>query len=139
MHEFGASLQDLVKWVRAEYVNPDCVWGEGDCVPSCPTCKRLNDLMDERRAGYLDGLWMAREAVQARPLHDDSCCSRGCHGMHSQAWEDSRRIFIALGYPTDSMPPPPDWRCDGTCNCIAAPFADAIDQLINNETTGGKT
>lgn len=48
----------IIGRVRREYVNPDCVWGEGECVSGCPSCKRMDDLWAERGAGD-------REAVAA--------------------------------------------------------------------------
>ena len=40
---------------RAKHVNPDCVWGEGECTPNCPSCKRMDELIGERSAGYKEG------------------------------------------------------------------------------------
>jgi hypothetical protein len=51
-------LQDveaLVSLVRAEYVNPKCVWGEGECVPDCPSCNRMNEMIAERAVGDKEG------------------------------------------------------------------------------------
>lgn len=78
--------------------------------------------------GFAEGVKAVRDAVAAPNLHDDSCCSFGCTLMHSSGWENTRRIRIALGYDPDDGPPPP-YRCDGTCNCVVAPFLAAIDAL----------
>jgi NAD-dependent dihydropyrimidine dehydrogenase PreA subunit len=37
---------------RAMHVNPDCVWGEGECVPDCPSCKRMDEMYSEWCRGY---------------------------------------------------------------------------------------
>lgn len=46
---------DFIAKVRAEYVNPKCVWGEGECVPDCPSCRRMNEMLKERAAGDREG------------------------------------------------------------------------------------
>jgi hypothetical protein len=41
--------------VLAQYVNNDCGWGWGECVIGCPSCKRFDELVAERSAGYEEG------------------------------------------------------------------------------------
>jgi len=36
---------------RAKFVNLTCVWGEGKCIPDCPTCRELDAAYAEREAG----------------------------------------------------------------------------------------
>lgn len=45
----------IITRVRAQYVNPDCAWGQGECIPNCPSCTRMNELYNERRRGYEEG------------------------------------------------------------------------------------
>ena len=47
-------LQD-VESIIAKVVNPKCVWGEGECIPDCPSCKRMNEMLAERAAGDREG------------------------------------------------------------------------------------
>jgi hypothetical protein len=47
-------LQD-VESIIAKIVNLKCVWGEGDCVLDCPSCKRMNEMLAERAAGDREG------------------------------------------------------------------------------------
>lgn len=51
---------------RKRWINPDCVWGEGECVPNCPSCKRMDALYAERYEG-------AKEVLEEH--HKDRCCS----------------------------------------------------------------
>ncbi len=44
--------------------NPDCVWGQGECVPDCPCCKRLDELIAERGAGYKEAVSDCITAVE---------------------------------------------------------------------------
>ena len=46
---------ELIAKVRAEYVNRECVWGEGECVPDCPSCRRMDEMLKERAAGDREG------------------------------------------------------------------------------------
>jgi hypothetical protein len=48
-------VESIIAKVRSEYVNPNCVWGEGECVPDCPSCKRMNQMLAERAAGDREG------------------------------------------------------------------------------------
>lgn len=48
-------VESIIAKVRSEYVNPNCVWGEGECVPDCPSCKRMNEMLSERAAGDREG------------------------------------------------------------------------------------
>lgn len=48
-------VESIIASVRAEYVNPQCVWGEGECVLACPSCNRMNELLSERAAGDREG------------------------------------------------------------------------------------
>lgn len=41
--------------LRLEYVNTECVWGEGECVLGCPSCIRMNEMLAERTAGDREG------------------------------------------------------------------------------------
>jgi hypothetical protein len=47
-------LQD-VESIIAKIVNLRCVWGEGECVLDCPSCKRINEMLAERAAGDREG------------------------------------------------------------------------------------
>jgi len=40
---------------RANYVNDTCCWGYAKCIADCPSCKRMDELIAERRAGYNEG------------------------------------------------------------------------------------
>jgi hypothetical protein len=40
---------------RALHVNPQCVWGQGECTPSCPSCKVMDDLWGEWWRGHSRG------------------------------------------------------------------------------------
>lgn len=70
--EQGASSDDWMKvWqvrdyaeeleakVRADqdkkYINPNCMWGEAECIPDCPSCRRLDELYLQRSIGYAEG------------------------------------------------------------------------------------
>lgn len=44
-------------------INRQCVWGEGECVNGCPSCKRMDELIAERAAGFKEGVKAARDAV----------------------------------------------------------------------------
>lgn len=57
---------ELIARVRAEYVNPNCVWGMGECVPGCPSCKRMDDLINERQKGEEEGRADERECAAER-------------------------------------------------------------------------
>lgn len=46
----------------------DCVWIMGECVPDCASCKRLDELLAERSAGYREGLKDMRKACIAAVL-----------------------------------------------------------------------
>jgi len=48
-------VESIIAKVRSEYVNPECVWGEGECVPDCPSCKRMDEMLAERAAGDREG------------------------------------------------------------------------------------
>jgi NAD-dependent dihydropyrimidine dehydrogenase PreA subunit len=50
---------------RAKYINDNCAWGEGECIPNCPSCKRMDDLYRERVAGYEDAIRVS-EAPEER-------------------------------------------------------------------------
>jgi hypothetical protein len=50
---------------RAKYVNPDCAWGEGECVADCPSCTRLDELISEREAGAREMQSWCVAAVEA--------------------------------------------------------------------------
>ena len=50
---------------RAKHVNDNCVWGQGKCVPDCPSCKRLDDLYAERVAGAQEAIRDAVSRVEA--------------------------------------------------------------------------
>lgn len=50
---FNKGQRDMLAKV---FNNPDCVWGQGECVPDCPCCKRMDELIGERAAGYKEGL-----------------------------------------------------------------------------------
>ena len=48
----GMAKDDEGRWVLySDVVNDDCVWGEGECIPDCPSCKRMDELYAERVAG----------------------------------------------------------------------------------------
>lgn len=42
----------------------DCVWGQGECDPDCLNCKRLDELIAERAAGYAEGIRASIAAVE---------------------------------------------------------------------------
>lgn len=50
---------ELIDNIRADqdakYVNPNCMWGQAECIPDCPNCNRLDQLYAERVAGYKEG------------------------------------------------------------------------------------
>ena len=50
---------DLIARVRIDqdrkHINPNCMWGQAECVPDCPSCRRLDDLYMERSVGYWEG------------------------------------------------------------------------------------
>jgi hypothetical protein len=48
-------VESIIAMVRAEYDNRECVWGEGECVPECPSCRRMNEMLKERAAGDREG------------------------------------------------------------------------------------
>ena len=48
-------VETIIAMVRAEYVNRECVWGEGECVPDCPSCRRMDEMLKERAAGDREG------------------------------------------------------------------------------------
>jgi hypothetical protein len=48
-------VESIIAKVRAEYVNPKCVWGEGECVPDCPSCKKMDEMLAERAVGDREG------------------------------------------------------------------------------------
>ena len=50
------------------FANPACVWGEGECVPDCPSCRRLDELIGERAAGYKEAIQDCIAAVKAQPV-----------------------------------------------------------------------
>ena len=49
----------LIAKVRADqdkkYINPNCMWGEAECIPDCPSCRRFDELYMERSVGYWEG------------------------------------------------------------------------------------
>lgn len=49
---------------RAKHVNDNCLWGQGQCVPGCPSCKRMDDLYAERAAGAADERARIRAGVE---------------------------------------------------------------------------
>ena len=77
----------------------------------------------------------ARAAVLGPLMHDDSCCSRGCTEQHWTEWDSHQRLLAAIGLPVADLSTRPESRCDESCNCIAAPFAAALDSLIDATTT----
>lgn len=50
---------------RALHVNDNCVWGEGECIPDCPSCRRMDDLYAERHAGFKEAIRDAISVVDA--------------------------------------------------------------------------
>jgi hypothetical protein len=48
-------VESIIAMVRAEYDNRECVWGEGECVPECPSCRRMDEMLKERAAGDREG------------------------------------------------------------------------------------
>lgn len=48
---------------------PECVWGQGECVPDCPNCKRMDELIAERAAGYKEGYSAAMDDGWGDPGH----------------------------------------------------------------------
>ena len=48
--------------------NSDCAWGQGECVPDCPCCKRMDELIAERAAGYEEAV---RDCIAAVESMDD--------------------------------------------------------------------
>lgn len=50
---------DLISKVRqderAKYVNDNCVWGQADCEPDCPSCTRMDELYKEWSTGDTEG------------------------------------------------------------------------------------
>ena len=88
-HDMHSGLACLTNYQRGNddmlakvFNNPDCVWGEGECVPDCPSCRRLDELIAERAAGYKEAIRDCIAAVEAfdhDPLcmgDDTYCCSR---------------------------------------------------------------
>jgi hypothetical protein len=67
---------DVAEVMAASFGHQDteCVWGQGECVPDCPNCKRMDELIAERAAGYREGyaaaLDAARDAVAALPAYE---------------------------------------------------------------------
>lgn len=58
-----AALERVRVETRVQFVNDDCTWGAGPCIPGCPTCKRLDDLYAERVAGGVEALREARDVI----------------------------------------------------------------------------
>jgi hypothetical protein len=48
-------VETIIAMVRAEYNNRECVWGEGECVPDCPSCRRIDEMLSERAVGDREG------------------------------------------------------------------------------------
>jgi hypothetical protein len=48
-------VESIIAKVSLEYVNPKCVWGEGECVPDCPSCNLMDKMLSERAAGDREG------------------------------------------------------------------------------------
>lgn len=50
---------DLIAKVRADqdkkHINTNCMWGEAECIPDCPSCRRFDELYMERSVGYWEG------------------------------------------------------------------------------------
>ena len=81
------------------------------------------------RACTVRVLGEARGAVLGPLMHDDACCSNGCTEQHWTEWDSRQRGLAALGLPVADVSTRPPSRCDGSCNCIAPPYAAAIDRL----------
>lgn len=49
----------LIAKVRADqdkkHINHNCMWGEAECIPDCPSCRRFDELYMERSVGYWEG------------------------------------------------------------------------------------
>ena len=48
-------VESIIAKVKAEYDNRECVWGEGECVPDCPSCRRMDEMLKERAVGDREG------------------------------------------------------------------------------------
>ena len=48
-------VKSIIAKASLEYVNPKCVWGEGECIPDCPSCNRMDEMLKERAAGDREG------------------------------------------------------------------------------------
>ena len=60
---------------KAKHVNDDCVWGEGECIPDCPSCKRMDELIAEREKGDIEGQRdaLAKAVSAVATFHKGSC------------------------------------------------------------------
>jgi len=82
-------------------------------------------------AARLEGeLARVREAISAPSMHEDSCCSRGCAGMHSLDWASAANALRMVGLDVGPMPEP---RCDESCNCLAREFIDALSTPLDDD------
>lgn len=85
----------------------------------------------EIAAARESGIRAALNAVKSM-THGDDCCSQGCNGMHAENFEWQQQIRPLLGLtPDDELPPEP--KCDESCNCIVASFAEPIEALLESE------
>lgn len=48
---YGAGLLEE----RSKHVNPECLWGQGECIPDCPSCKYMDMLWAEWWQGHSRG------------------------------------------------------------------------------------
>lgn len=110
--DYLAALERVRVETRAQFVNDNCVWGEGTCTPECPTCRQLDALYNERAAGGREGrveaLREAREAVGAIEV---------AVATSHDLWSRHERAMIC-----------------GQLNRARS----AINRLIDAATTGGK-